>query len=77
MKKLSIICDPALLLMQTASGEKFIIYPNSQRFRVVGNKQRFKQCLMCDLFSTNPMDIVAAKHIITIMEHFTEIEREV
>lgn len=77
MKKLSIICDPALLLMQTASGEKFIIYPNSQRFHIVGNKQRFQQYLMQDLYSLDPMDIICAKHIITIMEHFTEIEGEV
>jgi hypothetical protein len=77
MQKIVVISEPSLLLMQTASGERFIVFPNSKRYCVIGNKQRFHQCLMQDLYSLIPMDIICAKNIISIMESFTEIEGEV
>lgn len=77
MKKVIVVCEPSLLLMQTVSGEKFVVFPNSKRYRIIGDKQRFQQCLMQDLYSPIPMDIICANNIISIMQSFTEIEGEV
>lgn len=77
MQKIVVISEPSLLLMQTASGERFVVYPNSKRYCVIGNKQKFHQCLMQDLYSLVPTDVICAKNIVTIMECFTEIEGEV
>lgn len=77
MRKVIVICEPSLLLMQTVSGEKFVVYPNSKRYCVIGNKQRFQQCLTQDLYSLVPTDVMCAKNIIAIMESFSEIEGEV
>jgi hypothetical protein len=77
MRKVIVICEPSLLLMQTVSGEKFVVYPNSKRYCVIGDKQRFQQCLMQDLHSPIPRDIICANNIISIMESFSEIEGEV
>lgn len=77
MQKIVVISEPSLLLMQTASGEKFIVFPNSKRYCVIGNKQRFQQCLCKDLYSLVPTDVICAKNIVSIMESFTEIGGEV
>lgn len=77
MQKIVVISEPSLLLFASTTGEKFIVYPNSQRYRVVGDKQQFQKCLMRDLFSLDPVNIIGAKNILTIMECFTEIEGEV